>query len=497
MNTGEQPRRGQPPGSSLRPPGTPPESLPKSTAKHGLIWAALAIVVVLGLGVLLVLPKMVSERAGENTQGSVESNAATGANPSTIEGQDQAVSRSEAAMALQDFLMARARLELANAPVWGEPQWSQAVAAAARGNAFFGQRQFSAASAAFNDSLERLLALEAETGQRLAGALESGWKALLLNDSDSATDFFTTAIAIDAGNEEANMGQERAQIRPDLLELMDAGELALAMNELQKAQAAYSEAVELDGLYEPAKFALQDINGQITDLEFNAAMSRVLSAMQKEQVEAAELALQQAASLKPGEEVVADTRYQLVQLRQNLWLASQRQMAATRVSNENWADAVLIYKRVLAKAPQAAFARQGLVTAKDRARLHQQLDHYLEDPGRVYSVEPRANAEKLLASAGRPPADEVRLAEKIHDLQRLIVEAQTPSTVTLQSDGLTNVMIFHVGRLGTFTSHQLELPPGIYTVVGSRPGYRDVRQTFTVKPGSDQTSLVIRCEETV
>jgi hypothetical protein len=79
----------------------------------------------------------------------------------------------------------------------------------------------------------------------------------------------------------------------------------------------------------------------------------------------------------------------------------------------------------------------------------------------------------------------------------MIVEAQTPQTVTLQSDGLTHVSIYHVGRLGQFTTQQLELSPGTYTVVGSRPGYRDVRQTLTVKPGSRQTTVDIRCEESV
>jgi len=31
-------------------------------------------------------------------------------------------------------------------------------------------------------------------------------------------------------------------------------------------------------------------------------------------------------------------------------------------------------------------------------------------------------------------------------------------------------------------------------VVGSRPGYRDVRKTLVVKPGVEQVSLTIQCE---
>jgi len=195
--------------------------------------------------------------------------------------------------------------------------------------------------------------------------------------------------------------------------------------------------------------------------------------------------------------VVANTRFELAQLKQKLWIADQRQRAAVDERNENWSGAAAIYREVLARVPQAAFARRGLAFAQDREHLHQQFDHYLADPARVYSDQPRANAAQLIESTGQPPAAEVRLAEKLRRLQAIISEAETPLTVTLQSDGLTQVQIYHVGRLGQFTSQQLELRPGTYTVVGSRAGYRDVRQTFTLKPGGQQPVLVIRCEEPV
>jgi len=69
-----------------------------------------------------------------------------------------------------------------------------------------------------------------------------------------------------------------------------------------------------------------------------------------------------------------------------------------------------------------------------------------------------------------------------------------PVTVTLYSDGQTEVAVYHVGRLGTFTEHRLELLPGEYTVVGTRAGYRDVRKQLQVPPGVS-VLLVIRCEE--
>jgi len=482
------------PGHGLQPPGIRPQPIENKQGQHGLVWLALAIVVILGLAVLLVLPKLVSGTADDGAESSTVQ-VTVDAAPSPV--QASAGTQADAEQALQDFLHARARLELANVMAWGEPEWSQAIEGADRGNNHFSKRQFGMATEAFRASSGLLLLLESERGQRLTAALDSGWQALEADDSASAMEYFETAKAIDSGSLDAIEGLERARVRPDILQLMETGAIALADNDLTGAQAAYREAVALDEAYEPAVTALRDVSEDIDELAFNDAMSRALSALEAGQVEAAEKALQQAAGLKPDAEVVQFTRRELEQTRQKLWLESQRKAVAKAESGEDWAGAVTIYSGVLARVPQAAFARQGQVFARDRERLHQQLDHYLQDPTRVYSDVPRANAEDLLESAGNPPAGETRLADKIRRLRALIVEATTPRTVTLESDGLTTVTIYHVGVLGQFTSQQLELRPGTYTVVGSRPGYRDVRQTLTVKPGPQQQVLDIRCEETI
>ena len=73
-----------------------------------------------------------------------------------------------------------------------------------------------------------------------------------------------------------------------------------------------------------------------------------------------------------------------------------------------------------------------------------------------------------------------------------------PIPVQLVSDKRTQVLVYHVGDLGSFESKRLELTPGEYTVVGRCPGYRDVRRTISVK--ADQASvgpITIRCEEKI
>ena len=82
-------------------------------------------------------------------------------------------------------------------------------------------------------------------------------------------------------------------------------------------------------------------------------------------------------------------------------------------------------------------------------------------------------------------------------VERLIAGAEKPVRVALASDNQTEVTIYRVGRLGAFEHKDMELLPGRYTVVGVRPGYRDVRRELTLLPGSAAPTLVIRCEEPI
>lgn len=67
----------------------------------------------------------------------------------------------------------------------------------------------------------------------------------------------------------------------------------------------------------------------------------------------------------------------------------------------------------------------------------------------------------------------------------------------LTSDNATEVTLYRVGRLGRFQERAVTLTPGTYTLVGSRPGYRDVRVELVVAPDSEPPRIFIACEERV
>jgi hypothetical protein len=108
-----------------------------------------------------------------------------------------------------------------------------------------------------------------------------------------------------------------------------------------------------------------------------------------------------------------------------------------------------------------------------------------------------ADARALIETAAAETPRGERLDGQIEQLTRLVELASQPLPVRLTSDELTTVTLYRVGQLGTFVSRDLELRPGNYTVIGSRDGYRDVRQTFTVRPGVNLEPISVVCVEPI
>ncbi len=107
----------------------------------------------------------------------------------------------------------------------------------------------------------------------------------------------------------------------------------------------------------------------------------------------------------------------------------------------------------------------------------------------------RANQVLMYAQSIEQPGP--ILAGQISQLAELLEIAATPVPVRFESDNLTNVVVYKVGNLGTFVQRTLRLRPGTYVAVGSRDGYRDIRQDFRVAPGGQTPPVVLRCEDPI
>jgi len=482
-------RRSYPP---LQPPGAA-TATPASAPRVRLgVWLVLAVLVALGAGVVFVLPGLLGEHKVASTAAVPQPPPPAAGSAAT--GDD---ARREAEQTLQRFLRLQAELRLMQAPEWAQAEWEQAAQQAARGDRLFGERDFSAAGQAYAQATAGLEAVKVGRPARLAALLAAARKALDSDAGDSVQGLYEQALLIDATNEEAQTGLARARVRAQVLESMAAGARAEDARQLSDAREAYRQAVQLDAGYAAAQQGLARVEAALDAQAFDAAMSEALAALAAQRFDAAAAALDRAAAIDPQSPALADNRERLRLARQRSAVDNLRRAATARVQAEDWQHAVELYRRALQIDAAAGFARDGIARAEQRATLNRQFDHYLDAPTRLYSAEPLANARQLLAAAGAAPAEEPKLRNKIDRLRALVREAGQPLPVTLHSDGETEVEIYHVGRLGRFVERQLQLPPGSYTAVGSRSGYRDVRRVFELRPGQPAPTIEIRCEEAV
>jgi hypothetical protein len=263
------------------------------------------------------------------------------------------------------------------------------------------------------------------------------------------------------------------------------------------ALLAFRKTAELEPEVTPAQEAVGRIPAEHANQAFRQAMSNTLQALADGRLPEASTALKKAEGLRPGDRAVDDLKQQLARTQLADRLTALRQEAERQEQDENWPAALKSCEEALVLDAHAAFA----ATCKERASLLVNLDSRLKNlllkPERLFAEGPLNEARQILAQAAGINPQGAILAAQIDQLDRLITQAEAELEVVIRSDGLTDVTIYHVGRLGLFQEKRLVLRSGDYTATGSRNGFRDVRQTLRIRPVSGETVFTLRCEEPI
>ncbi len=236
---------------------------------------------------------------------------------------------------------------------------------------------------------------------------------------------------------------------------------------------------------------------QRIDARFAASMAEGLAALDANDPATARAAFERAGSIRPSSPEVAEGLRRADRLHRRQRIAALGEEAAAAESREDWGLAEKTYAEALAIDQNLAFAQAGHERSARRRKLVEKVEFHLTHPERLVNDEVLAEAGAVLEQALEAEPKGPRFEEMTARLTELFAVASTPVTVSLHSDNLTQVVIYKVGKLGAFARTSVQLRPGTYTVVGSRPGFRDVRVEVTVRPGGPIPPVVIRCKEEV
>ena len=308
---------------------------------------------------------------------------------------------------------------------------------------------------------------------------------------------YELAVSITPSHPAALAGYERAKNLEAVLRLVDQGLEYEEELELAAAQRSFEQAVERDNLWQPAHEGILRVEKIRIKIEFDTRMTEGFDAIAIGDYLGARAAFRVAKQLIPESTEPADGMLQVDQGLRLRDITTMEREAHSLEQDEHWDAVVQTYEEILKVDDSLSFAHDGLEQGRQMSALHSRLDKLIAKPDQLSVPSVMQNATMLVVDITTRPNVGPRLAGQRDELSRLLKRAATPLPIPLVSDNVTEVFVYKVGRLGNFMRKEIRLRPGTYVVVGSRPGYRDVRLEFRVAPEIDMEPVIIQCEEAI
>ena len=405
--------------------------------------------------------------------------------------------KAEAEKALALFVIAKNELDAKGAAEWGGDVYAAMVRLSEEADQWLIDERYGAASDQYGLALDKARALADASPKVLAQVIEEGRLALGQGQSDRARRRFNLALTMDPENQKAQQGLAQAENMEALTRLMDSGEQHEEKGNLGFALADYQEALRLDPESEEARKAFDRIKGRIADDRFQQLLSSGFAAHHNGRYAQARAAFVKAGSFKPDSREVRDALAQVDEAVRLAEIGRLKDGAVAAEEAEDWEEALGNYVAALELDPTVQFAVEGKERSLEQIRIRKHVRFYLERPKLLESEGHRKEVQELLEDVVSLEPKGAGLEAQAEELRRALEGAQTPVRVTLDSDNVTEVALYKVGRLGRFETMNLELLPGTYAVAGTRKGYKDVRETLVVTAGKGPVRLTIVCREKI
>jgi hypothetical protein len=465
------------------------------------IAAALALLGLLA-GVFLWLPRLAPRAVTVAEVQSAAKPSATAAAASRDAAQSATADRREQQLAALAAATARhsaavLALEARGAGVWGGADFAAAKAQSTPSAQSLDGEDLPRIIERVDAATALLDKVAARAPEALATQLRVGGEALAAGQPEAARQAFELAKLIAPEDARAAEGLRRAEVLGEVLPRLAEAEAAALGERPLEAVTLYEQVLRDDPAHPGARAGLARARAALGSDAYARAIGDALAALREGRDGDARAALARARALRPGGGEIAAIEAQTSAAGARRELTATRESLAALETAERWGEALAGYEQWLARDPTLEFARSGRSRAAPRAELARRLDALLGDPARLVAPEVRREADRLLARADAVRGSAPVLRSQSTRLRDTLKLYDQPVAAVLQSDGLTEVTLQRWGAVGTFTRKELQLKPGRYVAIGSRPGYRDVRREFTLMPGGAAVVVDVRCTEAV
>ncbi len=460
-------------------------------ARRTGVWLVAAALLAAAVGVFFWLPKLAVKPQVIAQPAAAESAAAVAA-------REQLAKTLADKRAEVDALEQRlGLLDQRAAALWSGENFARAKSRVAEAGAALERSDLELATTALQAADTTITAIVAEAPAALDAQLAAGDGALSAADVAIARQAYETAARIEPDNARARDGLANLARLLDAAPLLAQAEAAVQAGDGATAERIYAQVLAKYPGNQTATTGLQQLRQKTSDAAFARAMGDGFAALAAGRTNSARAAFTRAQALRPEAAEVREALAQVDAANRGAADSNLEALAARLVAEERWTEALALYEKALAADPTLEFAQRGKARAQPRADLSRRLQNVIERPERLASAEVRAETDRLLLRARALPEQGPVIRSQISRLEMLLPAFDRPVTLALESDNATEVAIQRVGYFGTFERRELELKPGQYTITGRRQGFRDVRRDFTLAPGTDTQTIVVRCVEPI
>jgi tetratricopeptide (TPR) repeat protein len=398
---------------------------------------------------------------------------------------------------LGDLLVVDDRLRAAGVDLWGGTDWSDVRALTDQGDESYRGRDYASALASYRQALTRMELIELRIPEKLAFYLREGAAAFKAGNQEDAIGNFEIAMAIDGENTVARTGLRRAMRLDQVLALMSQAVEREQSGQAEQAHTLYKEVLSIDPAWQAAQDGFGRTGKFLARTAYETQMAAGFSAMAAEDFARARGAFRAALDTRPGDDDATTALGQVDAEERLRKIMDIQKAAAAAEQQEDWTLAASRYEAILQIDNTVASAQQNLARSRGRIELRDQLDHEIAHADRFNDDQVAQAARRLVERARSVEQPGPLLSVQIARMTVLLRVAAIPVPVEFRSDDMTEVVIYKVGKLGTFLSRTVDLKPGSYVAVGSREGYRDVRRNFLIAADGNMQSIVLICEELI
>ncbi len=382
-----------------------------------------------------------------------------------------------------------------NVSAWGEAALDSAQAAAADAEAAFAGGEYDRALLGYQQAAAQLEALLDEAKREYAEAIANAVQALNQRDAIIARDALAKAALYQPESAMVESSRQRLERLPELTALLDKATQAESTGDISGAIRMIEAARALDASTDGISSRLARLRQTRFDARFQRILADGYEALDQSDYAAAEDAFSKALGMKPNDPGAQQGLEQTQLHHTNKKIQSSLNEAQVFVQDEDWAQAIAAFERVLEVDANLHEAAAGLAQARSRQSLENDLAHIIADPGALADEQQYARALALLQTARNTLPQGIQLDQKIEKLAAQVERASLPVQLTLVSDANTDVRLQYHGDLGRFSTKRIETRPGRYLVRGGRDGFREVRFEVDLAPGPQRLEII--CTEPI